>query len=183
MPTLFWLRARATALIAAVGLGGRRAVAAGGRRLRERDRARAPVRAADLGRRHRPGLLRVRLGDPARRDRLPLHLPVPAARRAAVPAPSRAPAGGLAAALADRAHDVGRRADQAARRPLLARPHLPRLPLRDAADPQPALARVPFPAALGRTAAGVLFNHVVELGAPFFVFGAAAARALRRRAR
>ena len=75
--------------IAARRLGRRRAVAGGRRRLRERARARGAVRAADLRRRRRPGLLRVRLGDPARRDRLPLHLPLPAARRPAVPAPSR----------------------------------------------------------------------------------------------
>ena len=162
------------------GLGRRRAVAAGRRRLRERDRARASVRAPDLGHRHRPGLLRVRLGDPARRDRLPLCLPVPAARRAAVPAPSRAPAGGVAAALADHARDVGRGADQAARRHLLDRPQLPRLPLRDAADPQPALARVSFPAARGARRGRAVQPHR-RAGRAVSDARAVAARALRRR--
>ena len=76
--------------------------------------------------------------------------PPPAARR-------------LAAALAGHAHHVGRRPHQAARRPLLARPHLPRLPLRDAADPQPAHAARSTPCRTWAHELGVLFNHVVEL--------------------
>ena len=94
------------------------------------------------------------------------------------PFPRRPPPvlGRLAAALAGRARHGGRRPHQAARRYLLARPDLPRFPFRDAADPEPAHARVPFPAATGRTSVGVLFNHVVELAAPLLVFCGRGAR-------
>ena len=66
---------------------------------------------------------------------------------------------------------LGRRADQAARRSLLARSHLPRFPLRDAADPEPAQRRCSITCRRWLHKLGVLFNHVVELVAPFFVFG------------
>ena len=50
--------------------------------------------------------------------------------------------------LADRPHHARRRAHQAARRPVLARPHLPRLPLRDPAEPESAQLVAPRGAAL-----------------------------------
>ena len=55
----------------------------------------------------------------------------------------------LADALARGAADVGRGPDQAARRRLLARPHLPGFSLRDPADPQSADAVLSPPAAGG----------------------------------
>ena len=89
---------------------------------------------------------------------------------------SREPAAGrrdLAAALADLPHHARRRADQAARRSLLARAHLPLLPLRDPADPESAspaaFHRLPHPL----LQLGVLMNHAAELVAPWFVFGPA----------
>src|SRR5206468_2235789 len=112
----------------------------------------APVRALaalSLVRPRRPDLLRIRVGDPAAGDGIPGHLPRahPAGRafRAAhAPLAHR----DRAAALADLPRDAGRRPHQAARGPVLARPHLHGLPLRDAADPEPALLVPPPPAAL-----------------------------------
>ena len=78
-------------------------------------------------------------------------LPLPAVRHATVP--ERAAAGGrdLAVPLADRPHHARRGAHQAARRSVLARPHLPRLPLRDAAHPEPAELAGSTAAAAGST--------------------------------
>src|SRR5262249_45013642 len=59
-------------------------------RLRERHRDGVLVDALHVVRAYRPGLVRLRLGDPAPRDRLPRHLPVPVARRAALSAPAAA---------------------------------------------------------------------------------------------
>src|SRR5262249_37783375 len=72
------------------------------------------------------------------RDRLPRDLPLPPARRAPVPAPAAAARDHLAAALADLPDHAGSRPDQAAGRSLLASAHVPLLPLRDPADPEPA---------------------------------------------
>ena len=77
LPSVFWLGAGDGAS-ARCGLGGRRAGDGGAARLRQRDPAGDPVRAADLDRQRRADVLRLRLGDPARRDGVPLHLPVSA---------------------------------------------------------------------------------------------------------
>jgi hypothetical protein len=91
------------------------------------------------------------------------------------PAPPAARDHDLAPSLARRAHHVGRRPHQAARRRLLAQSHLSRLPLRDAAHPKPAHALFHALPHWAHTV-GVVFNHVVELGAPFLVFGPRRAR-------
>src|SRR5207249_6181602 len=128
------------------GRGRHRAVAPRAGRLGERDRDGPPLGPLPLLRAHRPGLVRVRLGDPAPRDRLPRHLPLPAARPAALSPPSGADAGRVAAPLARLPHHARGRADQAARRPLLARLHVPLLPLRDPAAPESPQPRAPLPA-------------------------------------
>ena len=104
-----------------------------------------------VDRQRRAALVRLRLGDPAARDRLPRHLPLPAARRPSVSAPRAAARGDLAVSLAHLSHHARRGADQAARRPVLARPDLPRLPLRDAADPESAELVAPLSARTGFT--------------------------------
>ena len=96
--------------------------------------------------RRRP-LLWLWLGDPAARGRLSGDLPGPAL--AALAVRRREPALAArdhAAALADLPHDARRGADQAPRGSLLARSHVPGVPLRDPAQPEPALV-VPAPAA------------------------------------
>ncbi len=66
-----------------------RAVGGGAARLRERAPARGALGALPLLRPRRAALVRLRLGDPALRDRLPRDLPLPAPRPAAVPAGGR----------------------------------------------------------------------------------------------
>ena len=97
------------------------------------------VGALPVDRQRRPDLVRLRLGVAAARGRLPRHLP-----RAGRDGPARP--GPVAVRLAAVPRRVRRRADQAARRPLLARPHLPRLPPRDPADARPAQLVLPPPA-------------------------------------
>src|SRR5262249_4223322 len=99
-------------------------------------------------RRRRPGLLRLRLGEPAPRDGLPGGLPLPAPRSAAVPAAAAAGGGRVAPPLADLPDHARGGARQAPRRPLLAGPLVPLLPLRDAADPEPGEPPPPLHAAL-----------------------------------
>src|SRR5262249_34651711 len=111
-------------------------------RLRERVRARGPVDPLHVLHPCRPDVLRLRLGDPPPWEGVPS--PFPARPRARPPRPLPPPLAGLtrgdgAAALADLPRDVRGGPHQAPRRPLLARPHLHGLPLRDAAQPQPAL--------------------------------------------
>src|SRR5262249_36007546 len=84
----------------------------------------------------RANLVRLRLGDAIPRDRLSFNFPLSFARSAAI---SKVPAtdhGALAISLARLPHYDRCRPDQAAGRSLLARSHLPLLPLRDAADPE-----------------------------------------------
>ena len=66
---------------------------------------------------------------------------------------------------------LGRRADRVARRSLLARSHLPRFPFRDATDPEPAERGRSITCPRWAHKLGVLFDHVVELAAPFCMFG------------
>ncbi len=134
--------------VPALRLGRPRGLPGAARRLRERaapGRALVPLHVVRA--RRRP-LLRLRLGDPAARGGLPRDLPGAARAPASLRARQRpaVAARDHAAALADVPADARRRAHQAARRSVLARPHLPRLPLRDAAEPEPALL-VPAPAA------------------------------------
>ena len=87
-PSVFWLeRVRSDA--ARRGAARARALAAGSVRLRECAPARRALGAPALGRADRPALVRLRLGDPARRDGLPVHLPVPAHVGASVRAAAR----------------------------------------------------------------------------------------------
>ena len=72
----------------------------------------------------------------------------------------------LAAAVAAVPPRVRRRADQAARRPVLARPDLPVLPPRDPADARPAQLVVPPPAPAAAPHRGAA-NHVTQLVVPF----------------
>ena len=78
----------------------------------------------------------LRLGDAAARGRLPRDLPGQRQRRTAAARADRP-------ALAAVPGRVRRRADQAARRPVLARPHLPVLPPRDPADARPVQLVLP----------------------------------------
>src|SRR5262249_33591753 len=71
-------------------LARRRPVAGRPRRVRERARARRPVGAIPLVRPHRTGLVRLRLGDPADRDRLPRALPLPPPRPPTLSPPAAA---------------------------------------------------------------------------------------------
>src|SRR5262245_5790268 len=112
--------------------------------VRERAPHGSAVGALHVLRPRRAGLERLRLGDPAARDRLPRNLPLPPARRAPVPAAAAAARDHLAAALADLPDHAGSWPDQAARRSLLAAAHVPLLPLRDPADPEPAQPHAAF---------------------------------------
>src|SRR5260221_1962686 len=94
------------------------------------------VGAVPVHRQRRADLLLVRLGDAALRDRIPRHLPRQRAGRA--DDPTRVPD-----PLAPLPRGVRRWADQDARRSMLARPHLPVLPPRDAANAQPAVLVLP----------------------------------------
>src|SRR5207247_6850471 len=91
-----------------------------------------------------------RLGVPARRNGVPRHLPMPARRWTPVPPPPSSRRCLLAVPLADLPDHARRGTHQDARRSLLARPHLPVLPLRDAAESQPAQPRPPLHAEIGR---------------------------------
>src|SRR5262249_11258892 len=96
--------------------------------------------ALSLDRERRPDVLRLRLGVDAARSRVLRGVPRPGLDdRAARPGP-----GAALDAIPRRAR---RRADQAAPRPLLARPDLPLLPPRDAADAEPADRALPRAAA------------------------------------
>ena len=175
LPSLFWLGRRRWRARAPVGWAASRSrllVLAGYANAIVLAR---PVRAADLDRPRRPDFYGFGWEIQLLETGFLCDLPVPAAGRAAVPAPPAAPVVMWLLRWLAHAHHAGRRAHQAARRPLLARPHLPGLPLRDPADPQPALAAVSLPAA-GVHAAGVLFNHVVELVAPLLLLGPRGAR-------
>ena len=147
LPTLFWLSDSDAAfrLFGWVGLAGSLVLLAGFANVPLLGRALVPLHVVRA--RRRP-LLRLRLGDPAARGGLPRDLPGAARAPASLRARQRpaVAARDHAAALADVPADARRRAHQAARRSVLARPHLPRLPLRDAAEPEPALL-VPAPAA------------------------------------
>src|SRR2546426_6874049 len=92
-----------------------------------------------LDREHRPDLLLVRLGVAPAGDGLSRDLPRAGHDDAAVQ-PHRPDA------LAALSRGVRRGAHQDARRPVLARPHLPLLPPRDATDAQPAQLVLPSPA-------------------------------------
>ncbi len=129
-------------------MDGRRALARAALRPRERRPALPPLDTLSLVRPYRAAVVRLRLGDPALRNRLPRDLPRSALRSAAVPVSSAIGSRALALALARAPHPPRRGADQAARGSLLARPHLPRLPLRDPADPQSFEPSVPPSAAL-----------------------------------
>src|SRR5205807_2976383 len=95
--------------------------------------------ALSLDRERRPDLLRVRLGIAPVRDRVPRDLPRPRERDTVLPAHR-------AAQMAPLSGRVRRGADQDARRSLLARPHLPLLPPRDAAHAKSAELVFPSPA-------------------------------------
>src|SRR5207247_10204162 len=100
-----------------------------------------------VARSRRAGLVRLRVGDPAARERLPRDLPGAALRPAPVPTPRAADRGDLPVPLA-RVPDHARRGlDQDSRRLQLARSNRALLPLRDPADPQSAEPRAPLPAA------------------------------------
>src|SRR5919199_1353229 len=102
----------------------------------------APVGDLPLLCQHRPNLLRLRVGvDPAG-NRLSGHLPGRRARGAL-------DRHDLAAALGALPRHVRRRADQVARRSLLARPHLSLLSLRDATAAQSVELVLPLVARLG----------------------------------
>ena len=86
-------------------------------RLRQRDDDDGALVFLHLHRPRRAGLVRLRLGNPDVGDRLSLHLPLPAARCAALSSARPPPiADHLALSLADRAHHARLGADQAARR-------------------------------------------------------------------
>ena len=95
--------------------------------------------ALPLVRQRRPDLLRLRLGNAPARDGVPRDL----SRRAHDGTGRR---DHLAVALAAVPADVRRGAHQVARRSVLARPHVSRLLLRDAADAEPADVVLPLAA-------------------------------------
>src|SRR5439155_19374916 len=121
---------------------------AGPRRLRERDPPRRALGALSLLRPCRAGLVRVRLGDPAPRDRLSRDLPRPAPRPTPVSPPPSPDRGPVALSLARLPHHGRRGAHQVARGPVLAGPHVPLLALRDAAHPEYAQLAASLHAAL-----------------------------------
>src|SRR4029077_16595092 len=120
------------------GVGGGGAVAPSPPRLPQCDPAARAGGPLYVLRAHRSGLVRLWLGDPAPRDRLPDRLPLPALRPAALSAPAAPGPGHLAVPLAGLPDHAGRGSDQDPRRRVLARPDLSLLPLRDAADPESA---------------------------------------------
>src|SRR6266545_7521072 len=103
--------------------------------------------ALPVDRQRGPDLLLVRLGIAAVRGRSAGGLP---RRRAHGAADSR----GVPDALAAVPAGVRRRAHQVARRPLLARPHVPPLPPRDPAEAEPAELVLPPPAGAGAQGRG-----------------------------
>src|SRR5262249_10505348 len=118
-------------------LGWLRAVARCSVRVRERNPANGPMGDVHVDRSHRPNLVRLRLGNPAARDGIPIDLSLPAAPWPALSQLEAADPGDLAFSLARLSHHVRRRPDQIARRPLLARSHMSLLPLRNAAHSEP----------------------------------------------
>src|SRR5262249_56083312 len=122
------LARRLRPLPAGGGMERRRPVDSGAAGLRERPPHGRAVGALHVLRPRRAGLVQLRMGDPAARDRLPGDLPLRPARRAPVPAPAAAARDHLAAALADLPDPSGSRPDQPPARPLLPPPPLPLLP-------------------------------------------------------
>src|SRR5712691_665140 len=139
LPSVFWLHASDAAFRVGgyVGLGLSLLVLLG--------LANVPILFVLLAPLHvlrprRPDLLRIRLGDAPAGDRLPGHLPRPPVESGALPeARARITHRDRPPALARLPADARRRPHQAAGGPLLARPHVSRLSLRDAAESEPAL--------------------------------------------
>ena len=131
------------------------------------------VGAVPVDRQRRADLLRLRLGVAAAGGRLPGDLP----RQRT----GRRPRSWCCwpASLAAVPGRVRRRADQAARRSVLARPDLPGLPPRDPADARPAELVLPPPARGRCTGSRWSANHVAQLVVPFLLFAAAAGRERR----
>src|SRR5207245_8305603 len=90
-----------------------------------------PVGAVPVDRQRRPGVLRLRLGDAAPRGWISRHLSRCGPDRAGLAADPSLPLAGISSR-------VWRGPDQAARRPVLAKPDVPLLPPRDPAHAQPA---------------------------------------------
>src|SRR6266853_2514738 len=126
----------------------RGAVAAGPARLRECDHHADPVDALHVDRECRPALVRLRMGNSTSRNWLPQRLSLSAARWPVISAPRAASRCPVAFSLAHLSHHARRGTHQAARRPVLARPDLPLLPLRDAANSESAKLVAALPAAL-----------------------------------
>ncbi len=156
-------------------LGRSRFVADRSRRLRERDPPGAALDHLHVDRSYRQHLVRLRLGDPTARDRIPVDLSLPVDRSAAISKIASADFGVLAFSLAWLSDHGRRRADQIARRRLLARSDLHVLPLRNAADPEPDQPLSAFLAALVSQTRSA-WNHFVELIVPWFSFGPRTAR-------
>ena len=176
MPTLFWLRALATAPSPRwAGPASRsRCWSSPVTRTRSCSRfsARSRSRSSTSARSSTRSAGRSSCSRPASS-----RLPVPAARRAAVPAPPAPPRWCWLLRWLIVRMMLGRGADQAARRPVLDRPHLPRLPLRDATDPEPALAARFTSCRTGCTRQACCSTTSSSWARRFFVFGP------RRRAR
>src|SRR5262249_56551341 len=96
------------------GLARRGALRAGAARLRQRSAPGGALVPLPLLRPRRAGLVRIRLGDPAPRDGIPRHLPLPAARRAALSTAPAADRRHLAASMDRLPTHTRRRADPAA---------------------------------------------------------------------
>src|SRR5439155_18183686 len=107
------------------------------RRLRECNPSRDSLDNVHVDRPHRPDLVRLRLGNPAARDWIPLDLSLSAHRRPSLSKIPPAAPGHLAFSLARISDHGGRRPDQNARRHMLARSHLSLLSLRNPAHPEP----------------------------------------------
>ena len=129
-------------------------------------------------------LLRLRLGDPAARDGLPRDLP----RAARAPRPfarGSDPPSPLVISLLRWLivpPDARRRAHQAARRSVLARPHLPRLPLRDAARTRTRSPGTCTSCRAGSTGSRSSSTTSSSSSRPCFVFGPRRARHVAGRA-
>lgn len=124
----------------------RRAVGGRDRGLRQRAGDARAVGDLRVVRARRPAVVRVRLGDPAARDRVPRGVPRAAARSAAARVAATTPGDDPAVPVARVPDHARRRADQAARRSVLARAVVPRHALRDAAAAESTVAVVPPPA-------------------------------------
>src|SRR5439155_18710471 len=118
------------------------------RRLRERNFARGALGDVHVDRSYRPNLVRLRLGDPAPRDWIPVHLSLPAVGWSTVPQIPSAHSRHLALSLVGVSDHGWRRSDLVARRSMLARSHLSLLSRRDAANPEPNQSLSAFCAAL-----------------------------------